>query len=704
MKLLTALAALPALAYGAAYVPHKKHQYGETTALSNTASKQTYSVDLPNTNLWTTAGNANTAAFQRAQIANTWKGEVNTGAGTDTHAAAALTTENIWFATSRNGGQAFLDGAAQTCSSCADTNYQKLKYIWGKSGSCPKANCADSKKVADWQGNLVQVYKTGVNSCTTITCQHNVHCPLGSCTTVDSSTLTCTCPGNQDTATKCATCKSGYSNWPYCSHIKADFDADTAICNGADGTKNANFFQATEQTQCGPRNSCGPTEQCCKAGAPAHYKGGFSYQPSLWSTTWATEVSADAQAFCADKSFTCCGTKACGAGQTCFDPARSICLTIEQSLLWAGHTPCYGGAAHSTGALLNNGTRITHDDMPAAWCSKFETCCDGVCCHKSLSCEKRGQRTRGTDTLGWDDMIGKATGGVYRQGAKWCNTRPFNAFHAMRIVVLPLFLTFAYLLSIVLGLKSGAPGPVKILSVVLLVLCIFNSYSHYWKAHVFIGFVATLTLWAQGNGDAKPSWTKLFITIVHVYFFFSVINYNGTNQFLTQNLNLFQRLSDTGGAVAAPTAGSPTTTDEKNRYQSCFNEFSYFYTDHNAIDGWISPDAAMRGWAAEPMDMGVSSGAKPGAFWAAAVQYSHSLKNPATVVSYLPDNVAPTGGFFGYCLHGWLATLEFFHAVGGFLVMALVLFSAKANFGDGGADGTGGGNKVAPVAQEVEVP
>jgi hypothetical protein len=683
MKLLTALAALPALAYGAAYVPHKKHQYGETTALSNTASKQTYSVDLPNTNLWTTAGNANTAAFQRAQIANTWKGEVNTGAGTDTHAAAALTTENIWFATSRNGGQAFLDGAAQTCSSCADTNYQKLKYIWGKSGSCPKANCADSKKVADWQGNLVQVYKTGVNSCTTITCQHNVHCPLGSCTTVDSSTLTCTCPGNQDTATKCATCKSGYSNWPYCSHIKADFDADTAICNGADGTKNANFFQATEQTQCGPRNSCGPTEQCCKAGAPAHYKGGFSYQPSLWSTTWATEVSADAQAFCADKSFTCCGTKACGAGQTCFDPARSICLTIEQSLLWAGHTPCYGGAAHSTGALLNNGTRITHDDMPAAWCSKFETCCDGVCCHKSLSCEKRGQRTRGTDTLGWDDMIGKATGGVYRQGAKWCNTRPFNAFHAMRIVVLPLFLTFAYLLSIVLGLKSGAPGPVKILSVVLLVLCIFNSYSHYWKAHAVAALIVTLTLWALGNGDAKPSWTKLFITIVHVYFLLGYFNVNASNFFWHGNLGLFQ---DVWG---------------NSRFERCFKEFGYFYTDHKALDGVLGPVDDKWGWAAEPFDLGTPSGA------ATLTGPSHTTSFSAvqTHHAYLAANASPfTGGFFGYCLPGWLGTLEFFHAVGGFLVMALVLFSAKANFGDGGADGTGGGNKVAPVAQEVEVP
>lgn len=464
-------------------------------------------------------------------------------------------------------------------------------------------------------------------------------------------TQKCICGNtNLDPAKKCGECRSGFSNFPFCNHEDAKWDA-TVLCS-AKGVINADYFLKSEQTTCGA-TSCGPTQKCCQQKTSAYYN---NVEP--WSngrTDWRPKRSAAENHQCVDHHRTCCGSTTCAPGLKCLDAARSTCGNARDTIYAAhGYKACYGGKANDPGAKLNNGTFVDNGATPTDWCGKFETCCEGTCCGAGSFCEKKGTRNKVTETFGspgsaqntfgWDIMWRSSTERPVKD--KFCTaitgaTSPFNAMHGMHIIVLPIFLTFAFALGAVLTLKTGAPAAIKILTLVSFVLCIFNAYHHTWRVAVATSVILFFTASATGSGS-KQAWVGVFLVLAQVLLLviYFDLGFVAAGPYLTGG---FSRSSDAGqqqplGPISQMSAVS-----------SCISEYQYFQHDSETWDYNEDPG---------------------------------------------PNNLFM---FHGYCEPGWLVTMRFFQAVQGVVVMAICFFTSQALFS--GASSTS--NKV---SAEAEVP
>lgn len=461
-----------------------------------------------------------------------------------------------------------------------------------------------------------------------------------SCVAADGK---CSCSRTNVEGDNCDKCKSGFFGWPYCDQKACDSATD---CNGK-GTCNTDYFQlkfATKgtsggRTQCG-NDLCGETEQCCPGAISGHYTQARKNGPSNW-------MAMKTAPFCKRKGYTCCGTSSCNPGELCIDAETGTCTTGHWKSANLGKTACWGG--NGNGQQLANGTYTSMAPAPNAYCLADETCCDGTCCKGTETCEDMGKHVIAADDFGWDIRThkGNTLGNIWSWSTQhngkaligqYCDSKGMNVFHGMRIIALPIFLTFAYLIGIALGVKTGCPMPIKIVGLVMLVLCIFQAYHYEWQYSAITAMVVILTLFATGNASNKPSWTP-FALIIAQFVLFSVYF----------RVNIF-------GVLVSTSQGNLKGLKSRDPFTDCHNQYDYFKTDmrHFGIDNY-------------------------------------------------PNNYANALGdfqeqFFGFCAPGWIACMDFFIALNGFLLLLLMTFTFKAVFNDDGASG-----KSTVMPQEVEI-
>jgi hypothetical protein len=379
---------------------------------------------------------------------------------------------------------------------------------------------------------------------------------------------------------------------------------------------------------------------------------------------------------------TCCGTTACNPGEVCLNAALGLCTTSHKLTMNLDKTPCYGN-----GNQLKNGTVIAAPDIKS-WCAAHETCCDGICCGNgedtthSGECVEAGTRLHDahTDEYGYDFRWRGAN--FPMGGSKFCNPFHFNAMHGMRIVFIPLLLTFAYLLAIALGAGAGSPPPVKIIGCVMLVLCIFQAYHYEWQWSTFIALTVSYTLFGTGASGNKPSWTPLAVFFVQLLCFSIVFRFPSLEVFAPAGLAMpnFKPLHD------------------RNVLEKCAETYSYFKEDHRAINHdeeieWVSIPELRFG-------MSIKNKQNP----TPALGMMGALNDPTpmtTIGDTAYKGYYPLSAYHGYCAAGWLVAMDFFIALNAFLLLALMIFSGKF-FLDGPQGGGAGKSSVVP--QEVQVP
>jgi hypothetical protein len=461
---------------------------------------------------------------------------------------------------------------------------------------------------------------------------------------------------NLDPDEKCGKCLASWTNFPFCNH-KETLWVSAQLCNS--GTVNDDYFAASNPKACGS-TSCGPTQKCCSQGTDGYYSSSTPWSDANPATTYVAKKSAATNARCIDKHEVCCGTATCQHGRKCLDPKRSVCLGwADSSKHFLGLKACYADSAK-----LNNGTFISNSVTPASWCGEYETCCDGTCCAEGSTCEDKGKVRENSDiytanqnTFGWDAMY---SGGTRVKG-KYCTepagpTQNWNPMHGMHVVVLPLFLTFAFVLGALLTLKSKAiPKPIQILSVVSFVLCIFNAYHHTWRYAVVTSVIVFFTAAASGSKN-KSAWMGVLVMLgqlLLLYVFFDLGALLEADGASIDAVAWPPGMSGTTGGLAhsvQPSRNSPTGGYGVSQLVSrCVNEYNYFLLDFRAVD-----------WDFEIGNGGINMS-------------------------------------FGYCEVGWLATMKFFQAVHALVLLAIMYFSAAELF----TNGSSTSNKVSP---EVEAP
>jgi len=503
-----------------------------------------------------------------------------------------------------------------------------------------------------------------------------------------------------DAATKCDTCVAGKTNWPYCdenvatpvetncddakhchSHGKCNPKYDEG--NGTLDTKakvTAALIDANHFSQCGD-NICASTEQCCTAAAVTNSRPTTASSPAS-GFTGVTEESK----FCARIGMTCCGTTACNPGQVCLNAALNLCTSVHEKTYNLDKTPCYGN-----GNQLKNGTVIGATSA-VNWCAAHETCCDGICCGNgedvahSGECVDAGTRLHDarTDPFGYDYRWRGATN-FAMGGSKFCNPFHFNAMHGMRIVFIPLLLTFAYLLAIALGAGAGSPMPVKAIGCLMLVLCIFQAYHYEWQWGTFIALTVVYTLFGTGASGNKPSWTPLAVFFVQLLCF-SIV-------FRVPILDVFAPAS-----LGMPNFGQ---LHDRNVLEKCAETYSYFKEDYRAINHdeeieWVSIPELRFGMSIKNQGNPLGATSSYGMLGAL-----NDLTPETTIGNTAYKGYYPLSAYHGYCAAGWLVTMDFFIALNSFLLLALMVFSAKF-FLDGPSSGGAGKSSVVP--QEVQVP
>jgi hypothetical protein len=529
------------------------------------------------------------------------------------------------------------------------------------------------------------------------------------------ATMCGTCGTNQDTAKRCGQCVAGYTNYPYCDVSTADNAADglkwidgnvcgyDAANTKALGTKNDAYYKLNAGTACGA-DICLPTEQCCstategfwavhpaKGGAPGNYMPAFT----------ALENS-----FCADKSYTCCGRTTC-LGK-CLDAENSVCekteageyyspaantvvsisagaITSSAAVAHDGREPCYGNRVK-----LANGTRIVPASVdPDAWCLPSETCCDGVCCKEGDECAARGNfnqlvanawnefpspykaksktqyraQKSDLDMFGFDITYSNAfdpvTGSAVTPGDfayvisknnKYCQNAP-NEISLLRMIALPVLLTFAYIVAIVLGIHSNAAAPVKIISMVLLVLCLLNAFSWLWRVSVVVAIMATLTNFAAGSKNAG-TYTPLFLLLAQIVVLLFFVGVGHFNIFgMSSSTQPIRTMSHHYPFSTEYTDSNFPSKGLDGDFANCFKEFNWFIKDAQAFDH----DEAL---GSPVYDMDLAGGGK--------------------------ETVRYVNQFFGYCTPAWLAFIHFVHYAMAALLFVQFAFVAKGTFESNG--------------------
>jgi len=221
-------------------------------------------------------------------------------------------------------------------------------------------------------------------------------------------------------------------------------------------------------------------------------------------------------------------------------------------------------------------------------------------------------------------------------------TQPWNPAIGMQVVTIPLLLTLAYVLGILLTAKSGAPAPIKILSMVSFFLCILNAYHYTWRITVFISVIVFFTTSATGSGS-KSAWVGVLLLLAQLFLlgmFFSITDFFGN-------------------------AEPDSTRDRTN----------------------LTPHTAPLG----PNSLGT---------WVQLCAYEYDYFQYDTLGRDWDYDKGANGSlnmFFGYCDAGWLVTMRFFLTLQGVVLVALSFFTSQHLF-------AGAATNSNKVSAEVEAP
>jgi len=232
--------------------------------------------------------------------------------------------------------------------------------------------------------------------------------------------------------------------------------------------------------------------------------------------------------------------------------------------------------------------------QPTTCCApKGQTCCEGVCCNSDKSCMEIVSRsftvTSAMVNTGTGAYSGAWGGGPWtnwkmQDGTtstpwKTCSAEYLGAVSTTRVIILPIGLLFAVLVSLILVWSTAGLNPIMVaIPAICLILCsIFLFFSIFWTVAVVIALAALFAMAAGHKGG------NAFLAALAFEFFALAVVCGGLGLgafFYADNLGVPSNSADLFMPVGgASNAHLPTWTP----LATCSNYYDYFKYDINNV-------------------------------------------------------------------------------------------------------------------------
>jgi len=397
------------------------------------------------------------------------------------------------------------------------------------------------------------------------TCQNN---PLAPCNCTNLN-------GWPVTGQFCEKCQTGFTGWPQCI---------TPVCTAATCSAHGSCDDSAQSVSCGVTGGglCASTTYDLTPGYCTYLNyipGGPNAQVCTGLGTGAAMVSFAAQG-------QVCGAAFCGFGYKCGNPAQSS----------AGNPQCYQED------LTPCPSRDTSQRQ--TFCSKGQTCCDGVCCNSDHTCADITFRSAGgvggvpwtvTEAMvntvwsngnsavipqngpgySWAWGGGPWTNWKMQDGTtstpwRMCSLQYLGAVSTTRVIILPMCLVFAVLVSLILVWRVSGLNPIMVaIPAIALVFCsIFLFFSMFWTVAVVISLAALFAMAAGHKGG------NAFLAAILVEFFALAVVCGGLG------LGSFWYANNLGGNLFFSLQNAHY--GNWNALAACSNYYDYFVYSDNA--------------------------------------------------------------------------------------------------------------------------
>lgn len=312
---------------------------------------------------------------------------------------------------------------------------------------------------------------------------------------------------------------------------------------------------------------------------------------------------------CLPLAATGCGTSTCTRGTFGYPTgnfaADSTCAGIIETGVSTGVGVCC-----PTGQTGCQRKDATGKIVSITCCNPKETCCDGVCCSSTTVCKSNPEPPGG-----WP---------AGTQPTKYCSAVYLTNVSVIRIVILPLSLTFCLFVIFVAIARTMEKKMIAVPALLITFFCIFVIYSANWPYALLL---VLTSFFSAASTKAKIQHKYSYVLLAQIVVF--AILLGGLSfgvLFVNSNDWAFPIL---GSTAAVGTASVANTVNLQTR---CAQYFNYFWREPNARRSW---------------DADLASG----------------------------------NDYWGYCDLMWLSALQFFHVaiVVFFFVMIIGTIAAYAD-------------------------